>query len=166
MELAITKPAGGIQEKLSAAFPALTFEIITPTLIRIEADKSIQVGPLVRFMEDQNIDIAEARRMRPSLLGFFIAVSVSEVFEAQTFSNFFRFPMIFLCGLFFPIEKLPLILQPLSYILPLTYGADILHGAVQNVHPMPYALSLSILGVFAVILFAVSLWNIKRKWIV
>ncbi|MDD3725325.1 MAG: ABC transporter permease, partial [Bacteroidales bacterium] len=34
-----------------------------------------------------------------TFLGLFIAVAVSEVFEAQTFSNFFRFPMIFLCGL-------------------------------------------------------------------
>ena len=40
-----------------------------------------------------------------AFLGLFVAVSVSEVFEAQTFSNFFRFPMLFLCGLFFPIEK-------------------------------------------------------------
>jgi len=31
-----------------------------------------------------------------TFLGLFIAVAVSEVFEAQTFSNFFRFPMIFL----------------------------------------------------------------------
>ena len=36
-----------------------------------------------------------------TFLGLFVAVSVSEVFEAQTFSNFIRFPMIFLCGLFF-----------------------------------------------------------------
>jgi len=42
-----------------------------------------------------------------TFLGLFIAVSVSEVFEAQTFSNFFRFPMMFLCGLFFPIQQLP-----------------------------------------------------------
>mgnify|MGYP006295644747 FL=1 len=55
-----------------------------------------------------------------TFLGLFIAVAVSEVFEAQTFSNFFRFPMIFLCGLFFPIEQLPVFLQPLSYALPLT----------------------------------------------
>ncbi|MBN1662053.1 MAG: ABC transporter permease [Deltaproteobacteria bacterium] len=101
-----------------------------------------------------------------TFLGLFIAVSVSEVFEAQTFSNFFRFPMIFLCGLFFPIEKLPLVLQPLSYALPLTYGADALHGAVHGVHQMPYLLSLSVLCAFGIALFAVSLWNIKRKWIV
>lgn len=45
--------------------------------------------------------------MVSTFLGLFIAVAVSEVFEAQTFSNFFRFPMIFLCGLFFPISALP-----------------------------------------------------------
>ena len=100
-----------------------------------------------------------------TFLGLFIAVAVSEVFEAQTFSNFFRFPMIFLCGLFFPIEKLPIFLKPLSYVLPLTYGADALHGAVHGVHAMPFVLDLSLLGVFCVALFAVSLWNIRRKWI-
>ncbi len=100
-----------------------------------------------------------------TFLGLFIAVAVSEVFEAQTFSNFFRFPMIFLCGLFFPIEKLPIFLKPLSYVLPLTYGADVLHGAVHGGHAMSFWLDLSLLGAFCIALFAVSLWNIKRKWI-
>lgn len=100
-----------------------------------------------------------------TFLGLFIAVAFSEVFEAQTFSNFFRFPMIFLCGLFFPIEKLPVFLRPLSYILPLTYGADVLHGTVHARHTMPFALDLSILGAFCIGLFGASLWNIKRKWI-
>ena len=100
-----------------------------------------------------------------TFLGLFIAVAVSEVFEAQTFSNFFRFPMIFLCGLFFPVEKLPVFLKPLSYALPLTYGADMLHGAVHGGHTMPFGLDLFLLGAFCAGLFAVSLWNIKRKWI-
>ena len=101
-----------------------------------------------------------------TFLGLFIAVSVSEVFEAQTFSNFFRFPMIFLCGLFFPIASLPVILKPLSYALPLTYGADILHGAIRNAATMPYTFNLAGLAAFCVALFAVSLRNIRRKWIV
>jgi ABC-2 type transport system permease protein len=101
-----------------------------------------------------------------TFLGLFIAVAVSEVFEAQTFSNFFRFPMIFLCGLFFPIGKLPVVLKPLSYVLPLTYGADILHGAVNGEQVMPFILDLIILGTFCVGLFAISLRNIRKRWIV
>jgi ABC-2 type transport system permease protein len=100
-----------------------------------------------------------------TFLGLFIAVAVSEVFEAQTFSNFFRFPMMFLCGLFFPIERLPVFLKPLAYALPLTYGADVLHGAVHGGHAMPFALDLALLGGFCIALFAASLWNIQRKWI-
>jgi ABC-2 type transport system permease protein len=100
-----------------------------------------------------------------TFLGLFIAVSVSEIFEAQTFSNFFRFPMVFLCGLFFPIEGLPLILRPLSYVLPLTYGADILHGAFNGKNLLPFWVDLGMLFFFCVVLFLISLRNIQRRWI-
>lgn len=101
-----------------------------------------------------------------TFLGLFIAVAVSEVFEAQTFSNFFRFPMVFLCGLFFPVAKLPIIIRPLSYVLPLTYGADVLHGAINGGNTLPYALDFSALTIFCFGLFALSLRNVRSKWIV
>jgi ABC-2 type transport system permease protein len=100
-----------------------------------------------------------------TFLGLFIAVSVREVFEAQTFSNFFRFPMLFLCGLFFPVEQLPVWVRPLSYALPLTYGADILHASIQRPGHMALALDFGLLAAFCAGLFAVSLWNIRRRWI-
>jgi ABC-2 type transport system permease protein len=100
-----------------------------------------------------------------TFLGLFIAVSVSEVFEAQTFSNFFRFPMIFLCGLFFPIDSLPVVLRPLSYILPLTYGVDILHGSITGTNMMSLGLDFFVITCFCLILFYISLRNINRKWI-
>lgn len=101
-----------------------------------------------------------------TFLGLFIAVAVSEVFEAQTFSNFFRFPMIFLCGLFFPISVLPIFLKPVAYALPLTYGADMLHGAIHGGNTMPVSADLLILSVFCAGLFMASLRNIRRRWIV
>ena len=100
-----------------------------------------------------------------TFLGLFIAVAVKEVFEAQTFSNFFRFPMIFLCGLFFPIDRLPVFLRPLSYVLPLTYGADVLHGAVNHTARMPLPVDFTLLALFCLGLFLASLRNIRRKWI-
>jgi ABC-2 type transport system permease protein len=100
-----------------------------------------------------------------TFLGLFIAVSVSEVFEAQTFSNFFRFPMIFLCGLFFPIAKLPGFLQVLSHALPLTYGADVLHASITGTGRMPLWLDFLMLAVFCAGLFAFSLRNVRTKWI-
>jgi len=100
-----------------------------------------------------------------TFMGLFIAVSVSEIFEAQTFSNFFRFPMIFLCGLFFPIDALPMLLRPLSYALPLTYGVDILKGGFHGGNAMPLALNFVGICLFCTVLFFFSLRNIHKKWI-
>jgi ABC-2 type transport system permease protein len=100
-----------------------------------------------------------------TFLGLLIAVAVNEVFEAQTFSNFFRFPMLFLCGLFFPIQQLPGFLRPLSFALPLTYGADALHGSVHGSHILPLLADLAILAAFCIGLFMFSLHNIRKHWI-
>ena len=100
-----------------------------------------------------------------AFFGFFVSVSVSEVFEAQTFSNFFRFPMIFLCGLFFPIDDLPAFLQPLSYLLPLTYGADILHAAIAGKGTMHLGLDFLALFLFGLPLYLLTLRSIHRRWI-
>ncbi|MFP4060780.1 MAG: ABC transporter permease [Bacteroidales bacterium] len=100
-----------------------------------------------------------------TLLGLFISVSAKEVFEAQTYSNFFRFPMIFLCGLFVPIVSLPIFIQPLSYILPVTYGIDILRFSISGSNAFSIYLDLILILSFCLILFWISLLNIKKKWI-
>jgi ABC-2 type transport system permease protein len=100
-----------------------------------------------------------------TFLGLLVAVSVREVFEAQTLSNFFRFPMLFLCGLFFPVGALPLALQPLAYAMPLTYGVDILRAAMGEEPTMPLALDFALLAAFCAGLFALSLRTIRRRWI-
>jgi ABC-2 type transport system permease protein len=100
-----------------------------------------------------------------TFLGLFISVAVHEVFEAQTFSNFFRFPMLFLCGLFIPVSALPVFLRPLSFLLPLTYGVDILKASINRAGILPFWVSFPVLLLFAAGLFLFSLRNIKRKWV-
>ncbi len=100
-----------------------------------------------------------------TFLGLFIAVSVGEVFEAQTFSNFFRFPMVFLCGLFIPITRLPVFLRPISYLVPLTYGADLLKTAINQNGHITLGISLLVLLAFSIILFLISKRNIQHRWI-
>jgi len=68
-----------------------------------------------------------------SALGALVAVSVKEVFEAQTLSNYFRFPMIFLCGVFIPIGVMPVPLQVVAYLLPLTYSVESLRATTGGV---------------------------------
>jgi len=100
-----------------------------------------------------------------TFLGLFIAISVSEVFEAQTFFNFFRFPMVFLCGLFIPIDNLPLLLKPISYILPLTYGTDLLKFSINGAGSIQSWVSFLFLLTFSLVSFLISTYNIKKKWI-
>jgi ABC-2 type transport system permease protein len=100
-----------------------------------------------------------------TFLGLLIAVSSNEVFEAQTYSNFFRFPMMFLCGLFVPIENLPVFLRPFSYILPLTYGVDLLNFSINSKLTINLWLSLFVLISYSVALFMLSTHIIKKRWI-
>jgi len=100
-----------------------------------------------------------------ALVGLFVAVSVSEVFEAQTFSNFLRFPMVFLCGLFIPLSSLPGWLRPLSYTLPVTYGVDALRDGLGGAAYIPLWLDFTALAGFCTLLFLLSLRNIRRRWI-
>ncbi len=100
-----------------------------------------------------------------TLLGLVIAVSAKQVFEAQAFSNFFRFPMLFLCGLFIPVLELPAFLRPASFCLPLTYGTDMLSGAIASANIMSPLLCILVLSAFTVGLFSFCRYNINRKWI-
>jgi ABC-2 type transport system permease protein len=99
-----------------------------------------------------------------SLLGILISVGVKEVFEAMTMSNFFRFPMIFLCGVFFPISYMPFPLPILSYLLPLTYTVDGLkHCLLEDKGMIPLYLNLLILLGFVFLLFSLSLFIFKKR---
>ena len=100
-----------------------------------------------------------------ALLGLAIAVSAKEVFEAQTFSNFFRFPMLFLCGLVIPIEELPAILKPISFLLPLTYGVDILNGTIARISAMNIIFNILMALTFIIVFFYICQRNIKKRWI-
>jgi len=99
-----------------------------------------------------------------AFIGLLISVAVREVFEAMTLSNFFRFPMVFLCGVFFPFESLPKILQILGLFLPLTYSVDLFRFCLlgQKSFLNPY-LDLAALIVFSLILFALINVAFKRR---
>jgi ABC-2 type transport system permease protein len=99
-----------------------------------------------------------------SLFGILISVGVKEVFEAMTMSNFFRFPMIFLCGVFFPVSSMPFPLPVLSYLLPLTYTVDGLkHCLLKGNGVIPLYLDLLVLLGFVILLFSLSLFIFKKR---
>jgi len=101
-----------------------------------------------------------------SSFGMLVAVGVHEVFEAMTLSNFFRFPMIFLCGVFVPVSSIPAPVRPISYLLPLTYSVDALRSCLGR-GPVMFNLSadIAILSAFTIALFYASIHIFKRRYI-
>ena len=102
--------------------------------------------------------------MTLSALGALVAVSVKEVFEAKTFSNYFRFPMIFLRGVFIPIEAMPAPLQFIAYFLPLTYSVHLLRSTTIGVlHLQGFTVTLTALSLFLVGFLIAAISLLKRS---
>jgi ABC-2 type transport system ATP-binding protein len=61
--------------ELAPAFPELAFQAGEGNALRVESDAPAPVGPLVRFLEERDIEVVEARRMRPSLEEVFVQIT-------------------------------------------------------------------------------------------
>jgi len=89
-----------------------------------------------------------------SSLGALLCVMVKEVFEAQTLLNLPRFIMIFLCGVVYPISRMPVWLQYVSSVMPLTYTVGGLRDCFSmNAAPMALKEILLLLGFCSLFIF-------------
>lgn len=64
-----------ILPRLAAAFPGLAFSVPEVGTIRIDTTEAIPVGPIVRFLEDADAKVVEARRHHPSLEDVFVEIT-------------------------------------------------------------------------------------------
>jgi len=65
-----------------------------------------------------------------SLIGLIAAVMVREVFEAMTLMNFFRFPILFISGVFTPLDSSPAWMKTVAVFSPLTHVVELLRFGV------------------------------------
>lgn len=65
-------------------------------------------------------------------LGFIISGFAKTMDSVPSLANLLVFPMLFLSGVFFPIESMPLWLQKIVQYLPLTYFADALRKVMAD----------------------------------
>jgi lipooligosaccharide transport system permease protein len=70
------------------------------------------------------------------------------------FNALFRFgitPLFLFSGTFFPIEQLPLFLQPLAWVTPLYHGVAVARSlSLGQVEPLAWLVHLGALAAFAV----------------
>lgn len=98
-----------------------------------------------------------------SALGALVSVAVQEVFEAQTLANLLRFPMIFVCGVFVPLRQLPVVLQAVARLLPLTYAVEGLEAALGGVSAWTMVGDLLALSAFTFVLFGAAAVILRRR---
>jgi len=98
-----------------------------------------------------------------SAMGAFVSVAVKEVFEAQTLANFIRFPMMFLGGVFVPLISMPVWLQVLARLFPLTYSVEALRAALSCGTWATAALDLGALAAFSLVLFLFAVFTLARR---
>lgn len=72
-------------------------------------------------------------------------------------------PMMLLCGVFFPVDQLPPLLQNVSSILPLTHAIDLARPLLTNLVPPNFILHIAVLLGYSLVGFYVSLVLFRRR---
>lgn len=80
-------------------------------------------------------------------LGYVIAAFSKNQETAAGISSLLNFPMMFLSGLFFPVEFVPSFLQPVIAVVPLTYLVDAIRQIMIGTNPLyPLPLDAGVLA--------------------
>jgi ABC-2 type transport system permease protein len=108
-------------------------------------------------------------------LGLLVASYMRSQQGFQLLIQLLIFPLIFLAGVFFPINQAPDWLQVISKFNPLTYGVDAIRqiflgsgsgpylGVTVFGHTMTLAEEVVLMSAFAVVLIAVAAWAFNRQ---
>ncbi len=75
VQFAVADRAADLCEAIVAEWPDLHCQAVANDQIRVEAAEPIRVGPLVRLLEDRGAEVAEARKLRPSLEDVFVEIT-------------------------------------------------------------------------------------------
>jgi ABC-2 type transport system permease protein len=97
-------------------------------------------------------------------LGIFLSTFARNEFQIIQFIPLVFGLQVFLSGVFWPIAQLPSVLQPISYILPLTYANEALRNVMLKGSGIgDIAGQLGALLVFALLMILLSALTMRRK---
>ena len=96
-------------------------------------------------------------------LGIVITSFTKDQETAQMLMMTLMFPMMFLSGVFFPIQQMPWYMQDISKVLPLTYASDALRKVMVLGANIPQiSTDLIVLIVFGIVMIAIALPVFRR----
>jgi len=71
----VSNSVDGLAKEMASAFPQYKLQSVASNQISIESMEAVNIGPLVRFLEERKIQVAEARKHVPSLEDVFVQVT-------------------------------------------------------------------------------------------
>jgi len=95
-----------------------------------------------------------------SLLGFIVALAVRNHGDQSSISTFLITPMIFLSGVFFPLERAPMVLQWIVGVFPLSHSVSLMRATLCGA-PLAFG-NLAALAVFFAASLGVAMWLSER----
>lgn len=80
----------------------------------------------------------------------------------QLVGSFLLFPMFFLSGALFPIDRLPLWLAPFTFMDPLTYSVDALRKTLLGASHFPLFFDIGIMSTFFVVIILAGVYAFEK----
>jgi ABC-2 type transport system permease protein len=149
-----------------AVLQVLMLLLLAPVVgVGIDARTIAQLLPLVVMLS-----------LGLSGLGILVASFMKSQQGFQMLINVIVFPMFFLAGVFFPVDSLPVWMEVLSKINPVTYGVDAIRqvflgsapagaglGVTVFAHTMTVAEEVTALGILTIMLVGAAAWAFGRQ---
>jgi ABC-2 type transport system permease protein len=98
-----------------------------------------------------------------SAIGMLLAVPPTNVpSNIMMLSSLIKFPLVFISGIFVPLEQMPFWGLVLSVFSPLTYFTDLVRYAFTDIHYFPVWIDIAALAVFMVVFTVGTMYLHKR----
>lgn len=169
----LVAPLGRTGIVLGKAIGACVVAVLQVSLMLVIAPivgLKLEVGMVARL-----IPIVFVLSIALSGLGILVASFMRSQQGFQLLIQLLIFPLIFLAGVFFPVNQAPGWLQALSKFNPLTYGVDAIRqvflgdqaaaalGVTVLGHTMTGAEEVGLMLAFAIILLGAAVWAFRRQ---
>jgi Nod factor-specific ABC transporter NodJ protein len=92
-------------------------------------------------------------------LGVIVGMRAESHEDTATYSNFFIMPMAFLSGTFFQVDRMPVYLKAIIYVLPLTHTNNLIRKTAMDGQAW---VSLAVLVAYATVFFVYGAVLIRR----
>ena len=133
--------AGIVLGKICGAVAVALLQVMVLLLVAPLVGVAVDAGVVLRL-----VPVVTILSFALSSLGILIASFARSEQGFQLLMQMLVFPMIFLAGVFFPVDRVPLWMEVLSKLNPVTYGVDAMRQAFLGSGPAGAGLGVTVMG--------------------